>query len=197
MTDYRVFEDPSSPEGHERPEASRAASMYADTRTAQKGAGARRLSAVKIWLAGLLAAPFSLAACSSSPPPITAHGTLMVETGLLSGLTAQSAYPDITDGSQVTVTDSSGTVIGSGDLSYSEPKTLELVLAASAKMGQNASTVASALSQDVAVYTFTVSGLPGGEQRYGIKAGQNRGTIWFTASQMKSGPQLTLGSVSL
>ena len=38
------------------------------------------------------------AGCSSSPPPITARGTLTVYVGLLSGVSLQDAYPDISDG---------------------------------------------------------------------------------------------------
>lgn len=51
------------------------------------------------------------------------------------------------------------------------------------------------LAQNMAVYTFTVTGLPGGEARYGFSAGTNRGTIWEPPSQVKN-PQLTLGSLS-
>jgi hypothetical protein len=140
----------------------------------------------------LIVLVFVVAACGSSAPPITAHGTLTVYNDAFSGLSMAEAYPDISDGSQVTVTDPSGTVIGSGTLSYDKVKTLEFVLEGSAKYPALAST----LSQDVAIYDFTVSGLPGGEARYGIKVGQNRGTIWFTPAQMKAGPGLTLGSLS-
>ncbi len=34
---------------------------------------------------------------------------------------------------------------------------------------------------------------PGGEARYGIQAGQNRGTVWFSEMQMRKGPGLSLG----
>jgi len=123
-----------------------------------------------------------------------------VVTGLLSGTDVQDAYPDITSGSQVIVTDSSGTVIGTGMLSYDKAKTFALTTGTAVilakKTGASASGIASALSQDVAIYDFSVSGLPGGLVRYGIKVGHNRGTIWFTAAQMKAGPGLTLGSLS-
>jgi hypothetical protein len=38
------------------------------------------------------------------------------------------AYPDVTDGSQVTVTDSSGKVIGTGTLSYSKADTFSFLV---------------------------------------------------------------------
>ena len=112
-------------------------------------------------------------------------------SGLLSGANVQDSYPDITSGSQVTVTDSTGTVIGTGTLAYDSGKTSVLVsyAALAAKLPSYDFT------QDVAVYTFTVTGLPGGLSRYGIKVGQNRGTIWESASQVKD-PALTLGSLS-
>jgi hypothetical protein len=137
---------------------------------------------------------FVVAACGSSAPPIAANGTLTVEVNPLGGVEVSNAYPDITDGSQVTVTDSSGTVVGTGTLSYSKTQTDAEALVLGTAMGLGAN--ADDLDLDVGVYTFTVTGLPGGEARYGIKVGQNRGTIWFTASQMKAGPSLTLGSLS-
>ncbi len=50
------------------------------------------------------------------------------------------------------------------------------------------------VTPDIAVYHFTVTGLPGGLPRYGIKIG-NRDTHWESASQIKD-PSLTLGSLS-
>ena len=127
----------------------------------------------------------------STAPPITSHGTVTLFSGLLSGQNVQDSYPDITSGSQVTVSDSTGKVIGTGTLSYSSAQTSALVLmsALAAKLPSYD------LTQDVAVYTFTVTSLPGGLERYGVKVGQNRGTVWETASQMKD-PGLTLGSLS-
>ena len=142
----------------------------------------------------LIAAALTLTAaagCSSSPAPITAHGMLTVYDSPFSGLSMADAYPDITDGSQVTVTDPSGTVFGNGTLSYSKADTLRFLLEAEAQYPQIGATLAS----DIAIYTFTVT-VPGGEPRYGIQAGRNRGTIWQSAAQMKAGPGLTLGSLT-
>lgn len=82
---------------------------------------ARRQTVV---VAGFLAGAVVLGACSSSPPPVTAHGTLAVYAPL--GNNTQDAYPDITSGAQVTVTNPSGTVIGTGTLAYSQSKTSSL-----------------------------------------------------------------------
>jgi hypothetical protein len=46
------------------------------------------------------------------------------------------AYPDITDGSQVTVTCSSGTVMGTSTLSYSKADTFSFLVQADAKYPQ-------------------------------------------------------------
>ena len=144
----------------------------------------------------ILAAALTLttaAGCSSAPPSITAHATLTLYTGPLSGTTVTTAYPDITDGSQVTVTSPAGTVLTTGTLAYDKPLTDAEAAVAGVEMGLGAS--ADLLQADIAVYTFTVT-VPGGQSRYGISVGQNRGTIWETAAQMEAGPGLTLGSLS-
>ena len=129
----------------------------------------------------------------STAPPITSHGTVALYLNPLSGLNMQDAYPDITDGSQVTVSDSTGKVIGTGTLSYSSADTLTFLIEA---LGQEKGTglTATELAPDVAIYTFTVT-VPGGLDRYGITVGKNRGVIYESASQMKD-PGLTLGSLS-
>lgn len=137
------------------------------------------------------ASALALAACGSAPPPITSQGSVTLYSGLLSGMNVQDSYPDIASGSQVVVTDDSGKVIGTGTLSYDSGMTSALVTYA----GLAAKLPSYDFTQDVAVYAFTVSGLPAGLPRYGIKVGQNRGTIWETASQIKD-PSLTLGSLS-
>lgn len=112
-------------------------------------------------------------ACSSSPAPVTAHGTVEVAASILNG-TNTSDYPDITDGAQVTVVNSAGTVIGTGTLHFQRTLNIALV--------------------DSDWYTFTVSGLPGGLARYGFQVGnQSRGTVWETPAEVKSGPSLCVG----
>jgi hypothetical protein len=144
------------------------------------------------YIALILLIALGLVGCSSSPPPITAHGTLTVYANPVRSLNVQTAYPDIADGSQVTVTDDSGTVIGTGALTYSKSQTFVFLRETAAKYGQ---TVAY-LVPDVAIYTFTVTGLPRGLQRYGFTVGRNRGTIWVPLSQVEN-PGLTLGSVAV
>jgi hypothetical protein len=196
MSDFLKSEDPSIGGRREHPGEIGGPPQS----SAQRKWGARRRSPAKIILAGVLVilagvSVSILAGCSNSPPPITARGTMTLYTGLLSGSDVADAFPDITTGSQVTVTNPSGTVIGTGTLAYSKADTLDFVLEAAAKMGQNAGVTAAALSQDVAVYTFTVAGLQGGLSRYGFSVGQNRGVVWESPSQAKD-PGLTLGSLS-
>jgi hypothetical protein len=105
---------------------------------------------------------------------ITAHGTEEVSVNPLDGTSVQDAFPDVTDGSQVTVVNSSGQVIGTGTLSY-DPS--------------------DAISGDPEwseFYDFTVT-VSGGQPRYGIQVGSGHGTVWFTAQQMQRGPTLCLG----
>lgn len=112
---------------------------------------------------------------TSGPGSITAHGTEMVCGNLLQG-TTPSDYADITDGTQVVVTDPSGKVIGNGALTSAPP----------------VSASAGGLTLTDYLYNFTVT-VPGGEARYGISIGQNRGTVWFTPDQMAKGPGVSLG----
>lgn len=132
-----------------------------------------------------------LAGCSSGPPPVKSHGTVTLMANPLSGDPVSQAYPDVTDGSQVVVTDSSGKVIGTGTLTpdTAEESVLRQMTAASLKVN------ADLLAPDIVVYQFVVT-VPGGLDRYGVKVGQNRGTIYETAEEMKDGPSLTLGSLS-
>jgi len=131
-----------------------------------------------------------LTACSgSAPPPMTSHGTLSVYANAPSGPNVQTAYPDITDGSKVTVTDDSGKVIDTGTLTYSKRQTSVFLTEAAAKYGRTTAD----LAPDVAIYTFTVT-VPAGEQRYGFMVGKNRKTIWVPLSQVEN-PVLALGRI--
>jgi hypothetical protein len=89
------------------------------------------------------------------------------------------------------VTDSSGKVISTGTLSSDPAKTAATLATATVGTGLSA----SEMTEFVAVYDFTVT-VPGGLDRYGVKLGQNRGTIYESAKQMKQGPSLSLGSLS-
>jgi hypothetical protein len=99
---------------------------------------------------------------------------------------------DITDGSQVTVTDSSHKVIGTGTLAEDDSKAAQKVI----KEYDTLQVSLGALGQGgpgMSIYKFTVTGLPAGQPLYGISVGQNRGTVWFSEKQMRSGPGLSLG----
>lgn len=154
-------------------------------------AGAAALVLAAGVTAGLLAG-------GSTPPPIVSHGTVTLLTEIIGGPEVTSAYPDVTTGSQVTVTGSSGTVLGTGTLSYSLPETTadatSLANAFNGDAGGSAVT-AGEMAVHVAVYDFTVS-VPGGQARYGVSVGQNRGTEWLSAAQMKAGPALQIGSMT-
>jgi hypothetical protein len=121
----------------------------------------------------VLTVTLMLSACSSTPPSFTAHGTLTVSTGLFSGGSPSALFSDISDGGQVTVVNSSNTVIGNGTLNL---------------QGNQAQTVGESDT-----YTFTVSSLPGGLSRYGFQIGHNRGTVWETPSEAKH-PSLSLSA---
>ena len=120
-----------------------------------------------------LAALLALTACGGSGQ-VTVHGTEDVTVNPAGGVPVQQAFPDVTNGSQVTVVDPSGKVIGTGTLSYTK-----------------ADTTAGASLQWAMVYGFTVT-VPTGEARYGIQVGHGRGTVWFTPQQMAKGPVLSL-----
>lgn len=137
------------------------------------------------------AAVVALAGCGSGPVPIKSHGSVIVFASPFNGQNVQDAYPDIASGSQVTVTDSSGKVIGTGTLNSDPAKTAATLVTATAGTGLTA----SEMTEFVAVYDFTVT-VPSGLDRYGIKIGQNRGTIYESSMEMKQGPSLTLGSLS-
>ena len=159
------------------------------------GAGQRGRTSAR-WRGAVVVAAAALStlaviACGSSPPPVAAHGELTVYNNPFGGLSMSDAYPDVTDGSQVTVTDSSGKVIGTGTLSYSKADTFSFLVQAEVKYPQ----IGASLSSDIALYRFTVTGLPGGLPRYGFTVGKGRGTIWVNAKNVKD-PGLTLGSLS-
>jgi hypothetical protein len=109
------------------------------------------------------------AAATGRPHPVLALGTISVATSC----SDTSSYPDVQPGSQVIVTNSAGTVIATASLDTGHAK--------------------DAITPYVCRYPFDVK-VPGGLPRYGIEIGHNRGTVWFSQSQMRNGPILTLGS---
>jgi hypothetical protein len=132
-----------------------------------------------LYLVAVIAAAVVVAGCGG-PGTFTAHGTDLVCADITSGTSAADAYPDISDGGQVTVTDSTGKVIGTGTL-VSTPVPTKV-----------ASLGGASVAEFFGSYKFSVT-VPGGLQRYGIQIGQNRGTVWFSPSKMQSGPSVSLG----
>ncbi|HMG61390.1 MAG TPA: hypothetical protein VK599_00435 [Streptosporangiaceae bacterium] len=107
------------------------------------------------------------AGCSSAPAAIAAHGTVAVDYTAAGG-------DNLSDGSQVVIVNSAGTVVGNGTLAIGHAG------AAPFNLG---------MEDD---FTFTVT-VPGGLPRYGIQVGgAGHGTVWETAAQMKAGPGLSI-----
>lgn len=100
----------------------------------------------------------------------TARGFVQVTTPAMSGQAPQQAFPDIAAGDEVTVVDSSGTVVSSGILTQ----------------GMSSAGLVNSQFLD-----FTLS-VPAGLDRYGIRVGLDRGTVWFTREQMRAGPELEM-----
>lgn len=118
-----------------------------------------------------LALAACLTACGGGSPAISVHGQLETAVSVMDGTTPGQAYPDITDGGQVVIVNSGGTVIATGTLDETSLPDTEAV-------------------SDY--YTFSL-GVPGGLPRYGIRVGDSdRGTVWETAAQMHD-PELCLG----
>lgn len=116
-----------------------------------------------------------LAGCGSNPGTITGHGTMAVDLNISGALGGGSSASDpFTDGTQVVVVNSSGTVIASTALHSTGGHKLDGM---------------SFLFEDT--YTFTVT-VPGGLPRYGLQVGgTGHGTIWETPAEMTH-PALSL-----
>lgn len=141
----------------------------------------RRLAPVLALLAVLPLAGCSAAAhANAKPAPATrtVHGTLTLtghnwisENGQAGEVcTALDGYTDITAGTEVDVTDSAGKVIALGHLAD------------------------GTVTDDAAncSFPFAVGGVPTKTGIYGIQVG-HRGTIHYSAADLRNGPALTLG----
>lgn len=106
-----------------------------------------------------LAAAALAAGCGASS--ITIHGKMAVSPDSPGCDLSDSGYSDVQPGAQVTVTAPDGTVIGSGALG--SPK--------------------SSQGGFLCTFPFTVTGVQGGEPRYGI-AVSHRGTVWYSPSEV-------------
>lgn len=118
--------------------------------------------AASLFLAAALTAALT-AACSSTPPDMTVHGTVVVDD-----IVGQP--PAVDTGSQVTVYDPSGKVIGFTTL--------------------NGNATQGALYTLTFGFTVTV---PEGESSYGITVSGLQGTREFSQAQMQAGPMLCAG----
>ena len=141
----------------------------------------------RIWaaaaLAGLLAAPFLLGGCSSSPPPdMTVHGIVELATQQFSEiqpgqLDYNAAYYQVDQGNaQVTITDPSGRV-------------LAVVPLDNGNVNQPPVSTTGGLD----INTGWTAKVPEGESFYGISVSGVPGTIHFTEAQMKAGPAVCVG----
>lgn len=143
----------------------------------------KRHKQVAVLAAALLATAVAVpvALLSNGPGDFTARG----------GESVCVDAPDVTAGTQVTVTDSAGRVIGTGTLADDN----SAAAVAAVKQYAQLSGVLAAFAGNSAVmsvYTFAVA-VPGGQQRYGVSTSERRGTVWFTEAQMRQGPHLSLG----
>lgn len=136
----------------------------------------RKLKITLAALAAVIAAAAAvlavLALGGSTAKPLTVHGAME-----LSENCAQAAfdYPDISSGAQVVITDPAGKVIAVTSLGAKDA-----VLTQNGGVG-------------ICRYPFMVT--VGARARYGITIAQ-RGTVWFTAAEMRKGPALSLSPPS-
>jgi hypothetical protein len=131
-----------------------------------------RIRAVAV-LAGLLAAPFLVTACSSPPQYMTVNGTVEVA---VQSFDEFAQYPQINDDdAQVTITDPSGKVI-----------------AVTTANNGNVNQGPSAIGDETETVGFTVK-VPKGLSFYGISVSGISGTVHFTQAQMQAGPALCAG----
>ena len=90
----------------------------------------------------------------------------------------RGAYGDMRAGQKVTVYDGSGSVIGSGTLEEGESRT---------RPG------GPDLYADSCAFDFTITGVPDGEQQYGIRIG-TRSIVEFTPAKVRDDPEVWMGS---
>ena len=113
----------------------------------------------------LLALAITVTACSSAPQDMTVNGTVEVADNPAAGID-----PPVQVGSQVTVTDPSGKVIGFTTLN------------------------GNAAQGPVYTLTFGFTGkVPEGESSYGVTVNGLSGTEHYTQQQMQQGPALCAG----
>lgn len=108
---------------------------------------------------------------------VLSSGSNMTVHGILEDCTQ-----NVSTGEQVTVTDSSGTVIGTSSVTDT---------------GQGTVTPAwmqtfGGAPAGTEKFKFTIT-VPTGEVRYGINIGDIKPTIWFSQAEMQKGPGLTNG----
>jgi hypothetical protein len=107
------------------------------------------------------------AIAAARPRPILALGNISVAAPC----DDTASYPDVEAGTQVVVKNSAGAVIATASLGAGHAQ--------------------DAITPGVCRFPFDVK-VPGGLPRYGIEIGR-RGTVWYSAAEMRNGPKLTLG----
>ncbi len=109
---------------------------------------------------------------------VTIRGTLEVDDFQGNCLT-DAGFSDLTAGTQVVVTNASGSVVGTSALTYSTSRS-----AAQSSLQPGLS---------VCIYPFSVTGVKGGQSRYGVTISY-RGTVWFTPKQITKPVGLNISS---
>lgn len=109
--------------------------------------------------------------------PVTAKGFLNFNCYPCSS----STNDDLKNGAQITVVDSTGDVIGSG--------AVKLVV-----IDDPSLSILSILSLYNRTFTFEITGIEGGHERYGFHAGgPDRETMWVEADKISEEIQLKIG----
>jgi hypothetical protein len=118
-------------------------------------------------LALVIAALAAVAACGSTPAPITAQGTIQVSINELANIASPgSATNPFQNGGTVTVISGTGAVLAEGPITPA------------ANVG------AAEGSTAVLNFQFKLS-VPGGQPRYGVELSGVPGVIWETPQQMQ------------
>ena len=123
--------------------------------------------------------------------PMTVHGTLLDESYLTGGSGCGE-----NSGSQVLITDPSGSVLAVTTLREDVKAERKLEASPAAKQLASESNALNALGGGAAVdsigfYRFTAT-IPSGDSNYGVKVGSGH-VVWFTNAQMTKGPGLNCG----
>lgn len=135
-------------------------------------------AAAGFFILGALVASAVFVLVRSEPDPITVAGGMTIVgsknyENVGSGCQGDGGYSDLSEGASITVTDASGTTVGTGRLEQGDP-----------------------IRGGRCVFGFSVPGVKGGSEFYGIEIA-NRGVVTYTADQIMAGAsqvQLSIGN---